>query len=416
MKKILAIVAALSVVMSLVAGGTIAYLTDTKKATNTMTLGNVEIALKEQQFGDNGDLVDYVDGKPLFPIVNAPESLTNGYWDHDQVVDKIVTVEAGANSSDAYVRTIIAYEYDAESFSKIVINDIENSNDVTVTEHGVVEIDGADYMVYVYTYNNPLTKGNSTDPSLKQIYMNSTATNEDTAAFGETYDVLVLAQAVQTQGFQNANAAFSTSFQDGGDLTDALIQEWFAADDDSSDDDNNDNTGDDNTGDDNTGDDNTGDDNTGDDNTGDDNTGDDEPTYDPADVNQNGIIDNNERDNYLQRFRTTEGSGMSTTTVYTGMDVTFANTPFNDISGNIKLVDCDIKVNSGNLINMVGNGTVTLQNCNITFAGSSANPKIVSASTQGYVRVNYNNLTVNTTTHIDQSNRGTWFSNIDRFN
>ena len=65
-KSILMAAIAVMLVAVLVVGGTLAYFTDTKSATNTFTMGNVKIALDEQQKGENG-LEPFAQDKILVP-------------------------------------------------------------------------------------------------------------------------------------------------------------------------------------------------------------------------------------------------------------------------------------------------------------------------------------------------------------
>lgn len=65
-KSILMAAIAVMLVAVLVVGGTLAYFTDTKSATNTFTMGNVKIALDEQQKGENG-LEAFEQNKTLVP-------------------------------------------------------------------------------------------------------------------------------------------------------------------------------------------------------------------------------------------------------------------------------------------------------------------------------------------------------------
>ena len=93
MKKKTILMAAIAVMLVavLVVGGTLAYFTDTKSATNTFTMGNVKIALDEQQKGENG-LEAFEQNKTLVP----------GKSNDGNAVSKIVTVKnTGAN--DAWV-------------------------------------------------------------------------------------------------------------------------------------------------------------------------------------------------------------------------------------------------------------------------------------------------------------------------
>ena len=215
MKKILAMVAALSVIVSLAAGGTIAYLTDTTEvAENVMTVGNVSIDQKE----------DFESTKQLLPM---------------QTVKKKVTVE-NTGASDAYVRTFVAFEKGRDNTWKEVINFARNTSDWTWQDSIFdITVDDVVYEVYVANYNEvlPATDPNTTTPaSLESVSMIDTATNDDVAVFDEEYTVLVLSQAVQTAGFdskttyaENFAEAFATAFQGGADkpLTAAMIQGWF---------------------------------------------------------------------------------------------------------------------------------------------------------------------------------------------
>ena len=58
MKKILALVACLSLVASLAVGGSIAYLQSTDSAVNVMTLGNVKIDQIEQDYNAGNSTIE----------------------------------------------------------------------------------------------------------------------------------------------------------------------------------------------------------------------------------------------------------------------------------------------------------------------------------------------------------------------
>ena len=65
-KSILMAAIAVMLVAVLVVGGTLAYFTDTKAATNTFTVGDVKINLIEQERGENG-LQDFTQKKGPLP-------------------------------------------------------------------------------------------------------------------------------------------------------------------------------------------------------------------------------------------------------------------------------------------------------------------------------------------------------------
>jgi len=277
MKKILTLVAALSLVASLAVGGSIAYLQDTAKEVNVMTLGNVDIEMHEyeRELDEKGNyktdtidnqtsyvLTDFTQAKPLLPIVGDPSLPGNdaGYagWDKSATVrmsqvdsyggmdvfagknaqDKFVTVE-NTGRTDAYVRTIVAIEIGSADMDLIGTSYHQTW---AKTEPVKVTIDGNNYAVIAYTYkgatlddgtvrhgNGVLPAGDTTYPNLSQIYLKAKATNEDCEKIdgngNGTLDILVLSQAIQADGFADAATALKAGF---GDVTADKVAEWFA--------------------------------------------------------------------------------------------------------------------------------------------------------------------------------------------
>ena len=141
------------------------------------------------------------------------------------VIDKFVFVENTGNS-DAYVRTWIALEQgsvEADNFKNVIMTNTDKDHWEWETVATDVEIDGNKYVVKVATYKGPtsnptgiLAPGAISYVSLAQVYMKPEATNDDVIAIdgnkNGTYDILVLSQAVQTQGFASAEAALNEAF------------------------------------------------------------------------------------------------------------------------------------------------------------------------------------------------------------
>ena len=253
MKKKILTTLSVVLILGMAALGILAYLSDTDSDVNVMTLGNVQIDQIEQERVDTAKLptddnnlteftstVDSDAKKPLFPAVfegssipwNA-NSVANQAWKvvetNDNVIDKFVTVK-NTGVSDAYVRTLIAYEGDATYGPKgewihIVTNGTNVDPQIPNNFVGYINLDGVDYTVFEYVYPKALAKGETTIPSLKQVYMNNKATNEVVAEYGDTYDILVLSQAVQTKGFDDAAVALETAFPKGDN--NANVIEWF---------------------------------------------------------------------------------------------------------------------------------------------------------------------------------------------
>ena len=229
---------------TLVVGGTVAYLQDTDSDVNVMTVGNVYIEQNEEQRVDpskNGtltdaDIEDFEQAKPIYPYVDVnlngamrddyeeitfPNGQTNKLFIGDNAIDKLVSV-TNTGKTDAYVRTIVALEAPTDKID-LSFNPTDWTMDKTASSYSI-EVDGVKYDLFVCVYKNVLKPGETTPYSLMQIILDGTATNEEAAAYGNTYDVLVLSQAVQVAGFANATTALDTAF---GVVDSVSAAEWF---------------------------------------------------------------------------------------------------------------------------------------------------------------------------------------------
>ncbi len=234
MKKAISWLLAIVMTATLAVGGTLAYLTDTDEDVNVMTVGKVKIDQLEYERvdtetkDDNAKVQEFHDNKPLFPAVIDKDNFNwetneshvdwsqigkggyeSGIWNPDEInneVDKMVFVK-NKGDFDAYVRSVIAFEAgnytNIDEFrSKVHLNLNEIDWDWEWTETPV-QIGEGTYFVATVTYNKVLAPGALTEISLSQIALDPSATNEDVAGFGDTYQVLVQSQAVQADGFGN---------------------------------------------------------------------------------------------------------------------------------------------------------------------------------------------------------------------
>ncbi|MBQ8381720.1 MAG: hypothetical protein IJX47_00780 [Clostridia bacterium] len=251
MKKKLLMCLSIALIAALAITGTMAYFTDTESATNVMTIGNIDIELNEQQRVDDAanqhKLEDFEQAMTLMPAAYEGTSIpwadpadwvvaNDSAWkvvaDNGDVHDKFVTV-TNTGTNEAYVRVIVAYEGDAINGKDIhIVHNTTTSSDPAVSGEFAatdfienVTIDGQRYDLIVYTYANPVQPGETTIPSLKQIYMDKTTTQKEAAKYGTTYDILVLSQAVQTaSGFTGAVNALDSAF---GKVDAANARVWF---------------------------------------------------------------------------------------------------------------------------------------------------------------------------------------------
>lgn len=246
-KLILIVSLVLAMTMSL--GGTLAYLTDTDADVNTMVLGNVTITQNEQEWNDTKtNLIEFTQDKPLLPYVGALgwENTEDGgayrRFTMNNVVDKYVTVTNTGNT-DAFVRTIIALEmgdYTYDQFKMIgVSTNAENGAEFKFpgawnwTDDYATTIDGKNYNIIVAVHKNAVAPDETTIPSLNQVYLSKEADNEDVAALDGNgngkYDILVISQAVQAQGFADAVNALNEAFGSAAEDNAATVASWFAS-------------------------------------------------------------------------------------------------------------------------------------------------------------------------------------------
>lgn len=195
-KTTLLSIVALLMALMIGVSGTMAYLQDSDADVNVMTLGNVYIEQIEEQLAADGLTIEpYEQNKPFYPGCD---------------VSKIVSVE-NTGKSDAYIRTIFAFEtVDSETFD--ISFTIDETNWSVGALEAVVEIDGKTFEIYEAVYTGVLAPGETSPVSLSKVTMSATATNEDMEALGGEYEILVVSQAVQTEGFSDPLTALDAAF------------------------------------------------------------------------------------------------------------------------------------------------------------------------------------------------------------
>lgn len=227
-KKILALCLVVVLAVTAVTGATLAYFTDTDAKTNVFTTGNVEIELIEN-FGDNNPKTP----EKLLPATGSAQNgtLKNG-------ITKEVSVK-NTGSEEAYVRVHIAIpqllDDGADSFDAsanlLHFNFAEDSvgagkwdwSKTTGAEYTgdwnyyEETVDGITYNVYVVTYESVLAAGAETaEKAMNQVYLDKDVTNEDItkliADLGEEWNILVVAEGAQKEGFDNAYDALNAAF------------------------------------------------------------------------------------------------------------------------------------------------------------------------------------------------------------
>lgn len=264
-KKIMALCLCFAMAAIAIVGGTLAYFTDTGSAKNVMAMGDLKIVQNEQQRAVDeegkytGELTEFVDGKLMLPAVYKSNT-NNDAWNNpttyggavnvngtdytifgDDVVknavDKIVTV-TNNGTIPAYVRTLFAFEDTGDMSAKVHYAFNANdkgeqiyfpSNNDDYLQFTVTDADGhvTTYTVGYYVYDVALAAKTTSEPSLLQVFFDKSTTNADIDKANGSYEILVLSQAVQADGFADADTALNEAF---GEITydaDALVAGWF---------------------------------------------------------------------------------------------------------------------------------------------------------------------------------------------
>ncbi len=255
-KKLTAIFLCVALVAIAIVGASLAYFTDTEKATNTFTAGGVAIDLIEQERGKNG-LQKFTQDKVLLPIVGSAQGDKDQYGQPvaANYVDKMVTIK-NTSKSDAWVRAYFAipsalddgFEENFNASMNILhfnFGNKLNADGTTVTtynkewlwgseakpEHSgwnyfETTIDGVRYNVYYADYYQPLKAGSTTEQFVSGVYLDAnvdmnaegqytiTRDKETTVItdFNGSAKCPVCAVAVQAAGFDNAAAAITAAF------------------------------------------------------------------------------------------------------------------------------------------------------------------------------------------------------------
>lgn len=199
-----------------VTGATLAYFTDTDNATNTFTVGNVQIDLVEK----NADGNDFTNDQKLMPGSKTTNNIA-----------KKVTVTNEVGSSPAYmwievwVPAALDDGDDNSPTAPGLGNSLHFNYGTTVVETkstylGSKEIDGVSYNGYVHYDPNqtPVEAGESTIQLLDQVYMDKKVTQNENGqlilADGKTvytgdWELVINGVGIQAEGINGVTNAIS---------------------------------------------------------------------------------------------------------------------------------------------------------------------------------------------------------------
>lgn len=186
-KKTIAIALAAVVLLLGAVGGTLAWLTSTDSVTNTFTVGNVTISLDEPNFTQD---IKLIPGK---------------------VIDKDPTVTVDAGSESCYVRILVTIPA-----AMVDLLDMSNSFAANTGWTAGSPVVGVDSTTIEFRYNNIVdaSAGAVTLPAaFLTLKVDGTTTGDELAAYyallDAQKDIVVAAQAIQSETFANADAAWT---------------------------------------------------------------------------------------------------------------------------------------------------------------------------------------------------------------
>ncbi len=196
-KKVALSLATLSVLGSLAVGGTMAYLTDTEGATNTFTVGKVQIDLEESHYpGNNSENV-----KNLVPNQEVPKDpVVENTGINDAIVfltvevpnDNITVVKADGTKGTKSLTDLFWFKSNTDKQGSF--KNSWNSSWLELSDKEVAATDTAKTHKYVFAYKTKVAKGDKTKALFDKIQLKNVLEGEIDASI---QNIVVNAYAIQ---------------------------------------------------------------------------------------------------------------------------------------------------------------------------------------------------------------------------
>lgn len=222
--------------------GTMAYLTDSKDVKNTFTVGNVTIELDEAKVDEKGNLVKNQDDTLVDRVTQNEYKLLPG---HTYVKDPTVTVLApsvesyvrmkvtfnkasqiiamctdpefaedgptGVENAFPLIRMVKFMEANAAKWDGIIPDNMEETGDMLASNKYFVADKTNNTLTYYFYYNEAVAAPteNVVLPTLfDKITLPEWVTGDQLKAL-QGFEINVVAEAIQADGFENADAAWA---------------------------------------------------------------------------------------------------------------------------------------------------------------------------------------------------------------
>lgn len=201
--KVLATALAAALLVTGTVFGTMAYLTDSKTVTNTMTVGNIAIELDEAKTD--------TDGTPVTPETRVIENTYKLVPGHEYTKDPTVHVDKNSENSWLFVKIdnqIAGIEADTSTTDPVYAKIADQ-----ITANGWTAL-GTDYPnVYYREYAPAAAPTVDTDYVVFSSFkIKGEGVTGDTLKDYDGKEIVVNAYAVQKDGFDSAAAAWEATF------------------------------------------------------------------------------------------------------------------------------------------------------------------------------------------------------------
>lgn len=241
-KKIIALCLIVALAATAVIGGTLAYFTDTDEATNTFTMGNVQIDLQETFDAQNAVLrpgsqsTNKIEKKVWIENVGSENAYVWYEWyipseldstDGSTGTNNVLHVNSNGSTWDKY-RGNSAYwpegQTEALPLEQTWDHDPETELGLSVGPEGYIrteEVDGILYNVYLVLYHGVLAPTASTTVAMNGAYLDSKVDydavngyytingDEIDYDFTQGVNIIVKAYGIQAAGFADVYAAYN---------------------------------------------------------------------------------------------------------------------------------------------------------------------------------------------------------------
>lgn len=208
-KKILALSMCIALAAIAIVGASLAYFTDTKTATNTFTMGNVQIKLDETNVNDpEGDRVTSNVYNVYPGAVVTKDPIVHNIGKNGAYIRATVNVSNWMNLVGAY------YPDFKETFPNdgykaalnLLVDELGEGWSVVGVEAGDVFTIGQFDAKFILKYDGVLASGADTTAMFQTVTIPTGIDNANADSFDE---VKVVAQAIQADGFDTWEEAFA---------------------------------------------------------------------------------------------------------------------------------------------------------------------------------------------------------------